>query len=102
MGLRGTGTAELVFTGCRAPASSVLGTEGDGFLIAMAVLDEARIGGAAAAVGIAGGALGGLMAYAKKRVLFPKTLSKVQSIPCLVPDIAEKISSGRRLSYKRA
>src|SRR2546426_9492974 len=55
MGLRGTGTAELLFKDCRGPASSVLGTEGDGFLIAMAVLDEARIGAAAAGAGIAGG-----------------------------------------------
>src|SRR3989441_10397609 len=62
MGLRGTGTAELVFKDCRVPASSVLGTEGDGFLIAMAVLDEARIGAAAAGVGISGAALAALLA----------------------------------------
>src|SRR2546428_1921676 len=79
MGLRGTGTAELVFKDCRVPASSVLGTEGDGFLIAMAVLDEARIGVAAAVRGITEGGLRGSAAGAKKRGLFPQTLSKVQS-----------------------
>src|SRR5438445_5138955 len=102
MGLRGTGTAELVFKDCRVPASSVLGTEGDGFLIAMAVLDEARIGAAAAAVGIAEAALDASMAYAKKRVLFRKTLSKFESIQFLIADIATKISAARLLTYRAA
>src|SRR5712691_7233307 len=102
MGLRGTGTAELVFKDCRVPASSVLGTDGDGFLIAMAVLDEARIGAAAAAVGIAEAALDASMAYAKKRVLFRKTLSKFESIQFLIADIATKISAARLLTYRAA
>jgi len=102
MGLRGTGTAELVFKECRVPASSVLGKEGDGFLIAMAVLDEARIGAAAAAVGIAEAALDASMAYAKKRVLFRKTLSKFESIQFLIADIATKISAARLLTYRAA
>jgi len=66
------------------------------------VLDEARIGAAAAAVGIAEAALDASMAYAKKRVLFRKTLSKFESIQFLIADIATKISAARLLTYRAA
>src|SRR2546425_2487504 len=68
MGLRGTGTAELVVKACRVPASRALGTDRGGFLIAMAVPNEAGMGAAGAGVGISGAALAALLADPKKRV----------------------------------
>jgi butyryl-CoA dehydrogenase len=50
---RGTGTAELVFEDCRLLKEDVLGKEGDGFLIAMMILNESRIGVAAGGIGLA-------------------------------------------------
>lgn len=102
MGLRGTGTAELIFNDCRVPASNVLGSEGDGFLIAMTILNEARIGAAAAAVGIAEAALDAATAYAKKRVLFHRPLSKFESIQFLIADMATKVSAAKLLTYRAA
>jgi len=102
MGLRGTGTAELVFKDCEIPASNLLGHEGEGFVIAMTVLLEARVGAAAGAVGIAEAALEASKAYAKKRVLFGKTLSSFESIQFLLADMATRISAAKLLTYRAA
>ena len=56
MGISGSTTGELAFDGCRIPAGSLLGVEGDGFRIAMRILDRSRPGIAAQALGIAQGA----------------------------------------------
>ncbi|MBC7252253.1 MAG: acyl-CoA dehydrogenase family protein, partial [Anaerolineae bacterium] len=53
MGIRGSNTCELIFEDCRVPAENLLGEEGQGFKIAMIVLDAGRIGVGAQAVGIA-------------------------------------------------
>src|SRR5204863_7694525 len=57
MGIKGSQTAELIFTECEVPAENLLGREGDGFKFAMMTLDRTRPGVAAQAVGIAQGAL---------------------------------------------
>ena len=56
MGIRASATAELIFDNCRIPKENLLGNEEEGFKIAMVVLDSARIGVGAQAVGIAQGA----------------------------------------------
>ena len=57
MGIRGSPTVELIFDDCEVPAANRLGEEGEGFKIAMKVLDKSRPGIAAQALGIAAGAL---------------------------------------------
>ena len=57
MGIRASATYELVFDNCEAPAENLLGKEGEGFKIAMMLLDGGRIGVAAQALGIAQGAI---------------------------------------------
>ncbi len=57
MGIRGSATRELIFRDCRIPKDQLLGKEGKGFGVAMSTLDDGRIGIAAQALGIAGGAL---------------------------------------------
>ncbi len=78
IGIRGTGTAELVFNDCTVPATNMLGSPGDGFLIAMAVLNQGRIGAAAGALGVASAALEASISYSKKRVLFDRPLEKFE------------------------
>ena len=56
MGIRGSATYELIFEDCRIPKDALLGKEGKGFAIAMHTLDGGRIGIAAQALGLAGGA----------------------------------------------
>jgi alkylation response protein AidB-like acyl-CoA dehydrogenase len=102
MGVRGTGTAELVFQDCAVPSSNMLGGLGDGFLIAMAVLNDARIGVAAGAVGVAEAALDASISYAKKRMLFDRPLGKLEAIRFLLADMATRISAAKLLTYRAA
>ncbi len=101
-GLRGTGTAELVFDKCRVPGSNMLGSVGDGFLIAMAVLNDARIGTAAGALGLAEAAFDAAVAYSKKRVVFDRPLAKLEVIRFLLADIATRIDAAKLLTYRAA
>jgi len=102
IGMRGTGTAELVFNGCSVPASNMLGSAGDGFLIAMAVLNQGRIGAAAGAIGIARAALEDSVAYSKKRVLFDRQLGKFEAIRFMIADMATRIEAAKLLTYRAA
>jgi acyl-CoA dehydrogenase len=102
MGARGTATAELVFEDCRIPASSVVGHEGDGFLIAMTILSKSRIGAAAAAVGVAEAALEQALSYVKKRQIFDKPLAKYEAIRFMLADMATRISAAKLLTYNAA
>ena len=67
MGIRGSPTVELNFVDCRVPAANLLGAEGEGFKIAMKVLDKSRPGIAAQALGIAQGALDYALGYVRER-----------------------------------
>ncbi len=102
IGMRGTGTAELVFNDCTVPGTNMLGSLGDGFLIAMAVLNQGRIGAAAAALGLASAALEASISYSKKRVLFDRPLEKFESIRFLIADMATRIEASRLLTYRAA
>ena len=101
-GLRGTGTAELLFKDCGVPGSSMLGSPGDGFLIAMAVLNQGRVGAAAGALGVANAALEASIAYSKKRVLFNRPLAKMEVTRFLLADMATRIEAARLLTYRAA
>lgn len=102
IGMKGTGTAELFFKDCSVPASSMLGSPGDGFLIAMDVLNQGRVGAAAAAIGIASAALEAAVEYSKKRVLFNRPLARMEAIRFLVADMATRIEAARLLAYRAA
>jgi alkylation response protein AidB-like acyl-CoA dehydrogenase len=80
LGIRGSGTSQLVFENCRIPAANMLGKEGDGFKIAMATLDGGRIGIAAQALGIARAAIQAAKKFAAERETFGKPIAKHQGI----------------------
>src|SRR5574338_1416852 len=67
LGIRASATSELIFEDCRVPAANRLGAEGDGFKIAMTVLDAGRIGIATQALGIAEAAYEAARQYAVER-----------------------------------
>ncbi len=102
IGIRGTGTAELLFKDCVVPESSMVGSVGDGFLIAMAVLNQGRVGAAAGAMGVAAAALEASISYSKKRVLFNRQLAKMEAIRFLIADMATRIEAARLLTYRAA
>jgi alkylation response protein AidB-like acyl-CoA dehydrogenase len=100
MGIRGSPTAELAFSGVRVPADHRLGEEGQGFEIAMRTLDRSRPGIAAQAVGIAQGALEVATAYARERKQFGKSIGEFQMIKAMLADMDAQTEAARQLLYK--
>ncbi len=97
MGIRGSATAELIFTNVRIPKSNLLGNVGEGFKIAMMTLDGGRIGIASQALGIAQGALDETVKYTKERKQFGKAIAKFQNTQFQMADLKTKIESARLL-----
>jgi alkylation response protein AidB-like acyl-CoA dehydrogenase len=102
MGIRGSPTVELAFENCRVPAANLIGPEGDGFKLAMQVLDKSRPGIAAQALGIATGALDYATNYLKERVAFGKPLSQQQGLQFMLADMKTDVEAARLLLYEAA
>ncbi len=102
MGIRGSPTVELIFDNCEVPAANLLGNEGEGFKIAMKVLDKSRPGIAAQALGIAQGALDYAAAYAQERIAFGKPIGHQQGVGFMLADMKTEVESARLLLYEAA
>lgn len=102
MGLRASDTVELIFEDCRVPAENLLGSEGDGFMIAMVSLDGGRIGIASQSVGISQACLDVALSYAQERVQFNKPISQFQGIRWMIADMATQIEAARLLTLNAA
>jgi len=97
LGMRASETTELVFDNCRVPRENLLGKEGEGFKQAMKVLDGGRISIAALALGIAKGALGAALKYAKERHQFGQPIANFQGISFKLADMATEIEAAELL-----
>ena len=102
MGQRASDTTSLTFEDCRVPVENLLGEEGDGFIIAMAALDEGRIGIASMSVGIAQACLDAAISYAKEREQFGSPISKFQGIRWMIADMAVQTEAARLLTFNAA
>ncbi|MFW5782809.1 MAG: acyl-CoA dehydrogenase [Candidatus Muiribacteriaceae bacterium] len=102
MGIRASGTAELVMSDCKVPKENLLGKVGQGFQIAMNTLDGGRIGIAAQALGIAQGSLDAAVKYAKERKQFGHAIARLQAIQWMIADISVETEAARLLTYKAA
>jgi alkylation response protein AidB-like acyl-CoA dehydrogenase len=79
-----------------------LGEEGEGFKIAMTVLDAGRIGIAAQAVGVAQAALDASVQYANTREAFGQTIGQFQGIQWMLADMKTRIEAARLLVWNAA
>jgi alkylation response protein AidB-like acyl-CoA dehydrogenase len=102
LGIRASATSEIVFEDCRAPAASRLGEEGEGFKIAMTVLDAGRIGIAAQALGIAEAAYEASVQYVKEREAFGRKIGEFQGTAFKIADMKTRIEASRGLIYNAA
>jgi alkylation response protein AidB-like acyl-CoA dehydrogenase len=102
LGIRASATSELVFENCRIPEAWRLGAEGDGFKIAMSVLDAGRIGIASQALGIAEAAYDASLAYAREREAFGKKIGDFQGIGFKIADMKTRIEASRLLIHQAA
>jgi alkylation response protein AidB-like acyl-CoA dehydrogenase len=102
LGLRASDTAELIFEDCVLPAEALLGTEGQGFVDAMRVLDGGRISIAALSLGMAQGAYEAALNYSKQRKQFGRAISDFQAIQWKLADMATEIDAARLLTMRSA
>ena len=99
LGIRGSPTAQLFFEDMAVPAANLLGSPGDGFRLAMRVLDHSRPGIAAQALGIAEGAFSVALRYSRERRQFDRPISEFQGIQFMLADMSTRIEAARVLTY---
>jgi alkylation response protein AidB-like acyl-CoA dehydrogenase len=102
LGIRASATCELTFDDVRVPVAHRLGGEGEGFKIALTILDKGRIGIASQAIGIARAAFEAALAYAKERRAFGQAVADFQAIQFMLADMATKIDAARLLTMRAA
>ncbi|MEX0816043.1 MAG: acyl-CoA dehydrogenase family protein [Gaiellales bacterium] len=100
MGIKGSTTGEVFFNDCRVPAENLIGDEGEGFRIAMRILDRSRPGIAAQALGIAQGATDYALEYAKSRETMGKPIAEHQLIAAKLAEMETKCEAARGLLYR--
>lgn len=92
----------LSFQNCRIPAARRLGSEGDGFKIAMRTLDVFRTSVAAAALGFAQRALDEALTHVRARPMFGRYLADLQLTQAAIADMATEIDAARLQTYRAA
>src|SRR5436190_1010033 len=100
MGIKGSTTGEIFFNDCRVPAENLLGEEGEGFKIAMRILDRSRPGIGAQGLGLAQGATDYALEYARSRQTMGKPIAEHQLIAGMLADMETKCEAARGLLYK--
>lgn len=102
LGIRSSGTAQLILENVELDESHVLGAPGEGYRIILAALARSRLGIAAQAVGIAQAALDAATAYARERQSFGKPIIEHQGVGFRLADMATRIEAARALTYHAA
>ena len=102
LGIRASATSEIIFDNYECPVENRLGAEGEGFKIAMTVLDAGRIGIASQALGIAEAALEASIAYAREREAFGQKIGEFQMIQQKLADMKCRVEASRLLIYQAA
>ncbi len=102
LGLHCAPTGEFVFEGMQVPKENVLGKPGDGFRICMWQLNQTRLGCAAGALGVAGGALDLAIKYANERTQFGKAISQHQMIQAQIAEMVVEHQAAQMLVYRAA
>jgi len=102
LGIRSAHSCQMAYDNYRVPAWRRLGAEGQGFKIAMTILNAGRIGIAAQAVGIAQGAYEAALEYAKLREQFGKPIIEFEGVGFTLADMATRIKAARLLTYEAA
>ncbi len=97
LGQHASDTAQIDFEDCRIPAANLIGTEGQGYRIALSGLEGGRIGIASQSVGMARAAFVAALAYAKEREAFGKPIFEHQAVQFRLADMATQIEAARQL-----
>ncbi|TKH05272.1 acyl-CoA dehydrogenase [Peribacillus simplex] len=102
MGLRGSYTSQVIFEDCIIPEENVIGEVGMGYISALKILAEGRVGLAARAVGSSGKLIELSAKYAKERIQFGKPIADNQAIQWMLADMATETEAARALTMMAA
>jgi alkylation response protein AidB-like acyl-CoA dehydrogenase len=102
LGIRSSDTHSIMYTDVKVPKENRIGEDGFGFRFAMKTLAGGRIGIAAQALGIAGGAYELAVEYAKQREAFGKPIAQHQAIAFKLADMATEIEAAKLMVYRAA
>ncbi|WP_431471157.1 acyl-CoA dehydrogenase family protein [Sphingosinithalassobacter sp. LHW66-3] len=102
MGQKGAKVADVTFDDVPVPAANRLGAEGEGFKIAMRVLDRGRLHISAVCVGVAERLIADCVAYASERVQFGKPIAEHQLIQAMIADSKTEALAAKALVLETA
>ncbi len=102
LGIRASATCEIELEDFVCPAENRIGDEGQGFKIALTVLDAGRVGVAAQAVGIAQAAYDAAVEYSRERKAFGAAIGTFQAIQGKIADMKTRIEAARLLTLQAA
>ncbi|MBU6375616.1 MAG: acyl-CoA dehydrogenase family protein [Bdellovibrionales bacterium] len=102
MGLHISHTMEVVLSDVRIPVKNMVGTEGEGFKIALSALDSGRITIAAVGIGLAAAALEVAANHARERYQFGKPIGEQQGIQFMMADMSTQLDAARLLVQRAA
>ncbi len=100
MGIKGSTTGEVFLNGCRVESANRIGEEGDGFRLAMRILDRSRPGIAAQALGLAQGATDYAVEYARTRETMGEPIAHHQLVAAMLADMETRCEAARGLLYR--
>jgi alkylation response protein AidB-like acyl-CoA dehydrogenase len=101
-GIKASDTREVSFQDVVVPKENLLGEVGDGFRMAVSILNSGRIGVSFQAIGIAQAALDEAIKYSKVRKQFGQSISNFQAIQFKIAEMATRLDAGRLLAYRAA
>ncbi len=102
LGHRASEHAHITFTDCFVPKENLLGTEYEGFMVAMSALDHGRLGVAAGALGVHQACLDASVDFARKRKQFGQRIGDMQMIQSLIAEMKVSLEASRLLVYHAA
>ena len=102
LGWKSQPTAEVIFENCRVPVENLIGSEGQGFSIAMSGLDGGRLNIGACSLGGAQYCLDRAIAYMKERKQFGRPIADFQALQFRIADMATELDSARLMLHRAA
>ncbi len=102
MGQQGAHVCDVIFEDVRVPVENRLGAEGEGFTLAMRVLDRGRLHISAVCVGVAERLIADQVAYATERKQFGQPVSGFQMVQAMIADSKAEALAARALTLETA
>ncbi|HEX7944274.1 MAG TPA: acyl-CoA dehydrogenase family protein [Phenylobacterium sp.] len=102
MGQQGAHVSEVFFDNVRVPAANLIGKEGEGFKVAMQVLDRGRLHISSVCIGVAERLIADCVAYASERKQFGQPLSSFQLLQGMIADCKTETLAAKALTMETA